>query len=249
MFSNSKLQSTVVSLIALACAGAASADEVVQEKEQVITIESPKPAAPAPEKPAAAMPVPRAAPAAAPAMAALMAGNWFLGAGIGRTTLNDYKCTGCPAITNNDDNDTGFNVFGGYRFNDYFALQAEYVDLGDRDYTGPAPVSDKHDVSGFGLVGVGIWPVNSRLDVFAKAGVFRWDQDISYSNLGITTKDSFSGTDLSYGLGATYFMDEGRNLGLQGEWRRFKDVGTNDPVLGHQNDYDMLSVNLIYYFR
>jgi predicted porin len=181
---------------------------------------------------------------------AVAAEGWFVGAGLGKTDLKDYYCYDCPDITSIDDTDTGFYFNGGYRFSENFALAGEYVDLGTTKAGGP-DVDDKLEATGFGLVAVGILPLSSRFELFGKLGLFRWSQDVNYESEGWSGSGDFSGTDPSFGLGVTYYFDEQKNLAVQGEWRRFKDIGESieeNPDLGHQNDIDMFSIGISYHF-
>ena len=195
---HTKLQLTVALLIMTGASANVSADEVITGQEKTVIIKE----APAPVPTPVTTSVPdQQAAAPVKAVAAPAAGRWFVGAGIGGSTVQGYDCAGCSPITSTDDHDTGFSVFGGYQFNDYLGIQAEYVDLGDRNYTGPG-ISDRHETTGFGLVGVATWPVMSSLDLFAKAGVFRWEQDIAYADPAPAITGNFSGTDATFGAGA-----------------------------------------------
>lgn len=125
----------------------------------------------------------------------------YVGAGVAQVDLNDGPI---------DDDDTGFAVYGGYRFNDHFALEAQWLD----GATIAAPGSEL-DVRSVGAYAVGYLPVNDRFDVFAKAGWQRWDTDARSVFIG-----EDSGTDLGYGLGAQYRFSDA--LGMRGEWQRFE---------------------------
>lgn len=214
---------------------------------------SPAPAAatPAPAPVAAPAPAPAPKPAATPtpapqAMAApVMAMDdhgWFAGAGLGMSKNRDYECTGCGAVTSLDDSGFGYKVFGGYRFNKHLALLGGYAGLADTKAV-TAGGADKLEVDGFYGAVQGILPINQVLDVFATLGVFRWDQKVNYA----VTTGSFDGTDLMFGLGAGYSFGK-PGAKVQIEWNRFRDVGTNDPTLGHKDDYDLYTVNLVYQF-
>ena len=53
--------------------------------------------------------------------------GFYMGAGVGSTKIDD---DGFDDI-DFDDSDTGFKVFGGYSFNQNFAIEASYFDLGE----------------------------------------------------------------------------------------------------------------------
>jgi OOP family OmpA-OmpF porin len=99
-----------------------------------------------------------------------------------------------------DDNDSGFNFGIGYEVNEFFSIEAGYVDLGslltasgsasaggtagsgtlggyNYSYTSnlAATATATVDVDGWTLGGVFKYPATEQLDLFAKAGLFNWD--------------------------------------------------------------------------
>ncbi len=99
-----------------------------------------------------------------------------------------------------DDNDSGFNFGIGYEVNEFFSIEAGYVDLGslltasgsasaggtagsgtlggyNYTYTSnlAATATATVDVDGWTLGGVFKYPATEKLDIFAKAGLFNWD--------------------------------------------------------------------------
>ena len=94
------------------------------------------------------------------------------------------------SLQSNDfkESDVSWKVFGGYRFFDYLALEAGYVDLGkpngsscftDNPPTGSICESREWDVSvdvnGWSVDAVGILPLGENWELFAKLGVYGWD--------------------------------------------------------------------------
>ena len=218
--------------------------------------------APAPPAPAAAAPqvkaaeeVPRPAaaslqPAAKPAAAApaprAAESGWFAGVGLGNSHNLDYNCIGCGAAAGSvDDSGFAYKLFGGYRFNTYLAVLGGYASLADTKAAGAGNAwTNKLEVDGFYGAVQGILPVTRAIDVFATAGLFRWDQDASFN----ASSASHDGTDLMVGLGASYAL---ANTGakVQLEWNRLNDVGSNAAGgLGHKDDYDLFTLNLVYQF-
>src|SRR5207342_2946038 len=70
--------------------------------------------------------------------------GWYLGGGIGQsqaniaddrisTQLSGYGLT--MTSIDDDDKDTGYKLFGGYKFNKYFAVEGGYFNLGKFGFT------------------------------------------------------------------------------------------------------------------
>jgi OOP family OmpA-OmpF porin len=117
-----------------------------------------------------------------------------------------------------DGSDTGFKVFGGYRFMDYFAAELEYLDGGTVEDAGL-----EIDVSGWNVSGIGRLPIGEKFNVFAKLGMIFWDADTN--GFG-----DDSGEDFSWGIGAGYsFTDQ---FGVQLEYQGFEieDTDTVDMI-------------------
>lgn len=153
--------------------------------------------------------------AISPAMAA---GNGpYVGASVGNFGVD---------VGEFDDSDTGFKVFGGYRFMDYFAAELEYLDGGTVEDGGL-----ELDVSGFNVSGIGRLPIGEKFNVFAKLGMIFWDAETN--GFG-----DDSGEDFSWGIGAGYsFTDQ---FGIQVEYQGFE-IEDTDMV-------DMISLGASWQF-
>jgi OOP family OmpA-OmpF porin len=172
--------------------------------------------------------------------------DWLAGGGVGASVNQDYDCIGCGPIGNVDDSGTGYKLFGGFQFHRNFAVVGGFAQLADTRATGPLPFTDLLEVNGPYLTAVAILPLGSNFELFASAGVFRWNQDVTFNG----ASGGFSGTDLTYGAGAGWnFSPSGApGFALQIEWQRFTDVGTNDPLLGHIDAYGLTTLNVLYRF-
>ena len=153
---------------------------------------------------------------------------------------------GVTATVDIDDTDMGWNIFGGYNFNQYFGAEIGYVDLGEASadiaVTVPAIVGGSADVglTGVTLHAVASYPVYEQIDLFAKAGAIFWDADLDVSVAGVDVlSDSDDGTDFTFGLGAKYNFSN--NVTVRAEWNRYMDVG--------DSDIDLFSVGVLYNFN
>lgn len=148
-----------------------------------------------------------------------------------------------------DTTDFAWKVFLGYQFNDHFALEAAYVDLGSTSATftgnvssssvfdGPEGISGmaSRDITGVALWGVGILPLQHGFSFFGKVGAFRWhDDDHASATLefgrDVSGTQHRTGTDIAIGAGAGY--DIGNHIGVRLEWERYSIDSDNIDVFG-----------------
>jgi OOP family OmpA-OmpF porin len=125
--------------------------------------------------------------------------GFYMGAGFGTTKISDDGFDDVDF----DDSDTGFKIFGGYSFNQNFAIEATYFDLGEA--SGSFGVGDNFDVgiSGFGVSAVGVLPVSETFSLFGKLGYASYDIDAHVDIAGVGSGSaSDSQSDLTFGAGA-----------------------------------------------
>lgn len=115
--------------------------------------------------------------------------NVYLGAGAGVANFEDNVEVQDLGDVDIDDDGTAYKFFGGYRFNQNFAIEGGYRNFGDAD-AGPFTV----ETDGFDAEAVGLLPVGP-FDLFAKAGGILWDTNGSGSVPGD------SGEAFTYGVG------------------------------------------------
>lgn len=163
--------------------------------------------------------------------------GFHLGLGFGKSDTKD-ACDGAAAFgVMCDDSDTANKLFAGYRLNRNLALEAGYADLGRVRFSGPGGSID-FESSGVEIMGVGIAPLGPRFWLYAKAGIFFWDLDVSAVGL------SESGTELTYGLGAGF--DFTQNFSGRIEYQIYPDIG--DDFTTGTTDISVLGANLILRF-
>lgn len=178
--------------------------------------------------------------------------GWYVGVGGGSSSLDEEIATEGELSAfvddldpdtvslSTDDSDTGWKVFGGYRFNDWVALEGQFTDLGTVSVSNASGTYDggegsfsgagDADVEAFGVNAVVSWPILDMMDVHAKVGVARWSVDESGA-LSITEDGDFAGSasdegiDVTYGAGIGFTFLE--NLGVQIDWENFS-IGSDD---------------------
>lgn len=119
--------------------------------------------------------------------------GWYGGIAAGRSQL-DFGATFVLAFgattTSQDDRDSGYKVYGGYRFGRHFALEGGYSDFGSfssrRDVTAPIAGSGTVNLqsSGVHFDMVGIVPVGQRVALFGKLGFIRTVTTTRTANTG-----------------------------------------------------------------
>jgi OOP family OmpA-OmpF porin len=168
--------------------------------------------------------------------------GFYIGGSVGQSDFDDGNAIP-DLITSGtvDGTDTGFKIFGGYQFNQNFGLELAWVDLGKASYSGTfqgIPVTGGTvKTYGLNLSAVGTLPLGSSgFSLFGKAGFYSWEAEANDTTGGLPFSGTQDGSDLSYGIGASY--DFTKNLGIRAEWERFKAV----------DNIDLLSVGVVYKF-
>ena len=193
-------------------------------------------------------------------LAADVAGNWYLGAGIGqaRGKVDDSSVsavlsgTGATATaTSKKDSSVEGKLFLGYQFNKYIAAEGGYFRLGNFAFdTTTTPAGTVHgDVKsrmGWNLDAVGTLPVVAdKFLVLGRVGV----QSSKTSDLFAGTGGAAAITNptpsknlvsYKYGLGAEF--DFTKNVGVRGEWERYR---VSDGFSGKIN-VTALTASLLY---
>ncbi len=149
-----------------------------------------------------------------------------------------------------DDTDIGWKIFGGYRFNRWFGVEAAIVDLGEFDSninaTVPNPAQLLNDIAevhpysaqGISAAAVGMLPIGERFSVFGKAGLFVWQGEVKANagSFGSVSKDE-NGIDLTVGLGAGFKITD--RIQIRAEWERY---------FLKRDDADLISLGVSFHF-
>lgn len=171
--------------------------------------------------------------------------GWYGGVGFGQSKV-DIVCD-LDITCSSDDTDTGWKLFIGNQLNPNAAIEFGYVDLGQAKASGTdsflGVTSVDFESTGFNLALVGFLPVGNAANLIGKVGMFRWDMDVNASSSVFGSGSaSDSGTDLMFGLGASF--DIGKTTAVRIEWEQFTDVGDVDG-----GDVDLLSASLVFRFQ
>jgi OOP family OmpA-OmpF porin len=185
-----------------------------------------------------------AALVALPAAAQMNMSAFYAGVGVGQSKAKDW-CGGGGADTC-DDKDTAWKVFGGYQLTPNFAAEIGYSKLG-KFHASLAGLTDDAKVTAWELSALGAWPILPRFSVFGRLGLYRATVKETTNFAGDFEHDN---NDWTFGLGLQY--DVTRNLGLRGEWQRYRKIGGGDvafgPDVGQKSDLDVLGVSALWRF-
>lgn len=158
---------------------------------------------------------------AGPALAQEDGRGFSLGAGLGQFNIDlDEFDDVDDVISDLDSDDLSWKIFGAYRFNPYFSVEAAYVNFGEPgDDFSTAGTSGDYSISlsGFAPYVVGTLPLG-RAELFAKLGYYFYDVDVDIDlDNGETFQSDDSGEDVVWGLGIGTTIMEKLNLRLEYE--------------------------------
>lgn len=169
-----------------------------------------------------------------------LASNLYLVADIGQVK---YEADGFS------ESDTGFTLGGGYQFNDTFAVEvayrnlgeikySEYEDLGDGDYY-EGNFSD--EVSALQVSLVAGFPVGESVNLYGRLGYADIDVDNSWSEIEVSGDSEFTSTGsitvsknkVLFGVGASYSLSEVFALRAEyGQYGKFNETKISSLTLG-----------------
>jgi OOP family OmpA-OmpF porin len=153
--------------------------------------------------------------------------GFYLGAGVSQAQIDDFSDNfGVSDLDDFEIDDTAFKIIAGFRPIDLIAIEANYMDLGSEsvDVGVGSFDAEAKAYAAYGLVYLPLpLPI---LDVYAKAGLARWELDGSFDGLGEEFDLDNSGTDFAYGAGAQLNFG---SLSARLEWENF-DIEDTDGL-------------------
>jgi len=155
------------------------------------------------------------------------AGKWYVGADIGQAKL-DRVGTGDSSA---DDTSIAYDLFGGYRFSRFFALEAGYTDFGDFGL-GDFRTSSR----GFMINPRVIWPIAKHFELNFVAGGVWVKRDMSFDGFSADA----SGFVPKLALGFAVPVSE--RLAFSFEWTQYLEWD-----LGFDDDFDVFTDDISTY--
>jgi OOP family OmpA-OmpF porin len=185
--------------------------------------------------------------------------GWYIGGngGLAAAKIDDRRISADllsggyePISISDNERDAGFKLFGGYRFDRYFALEAGYFNLGKFGFTAdtlpPGALNGSIKLQGTNFDAVGMLPFTDRFFAFGRFGA-------NYAQ----TRDRFTGTGAvnvldpvarrdatNYKFGAGLEYDFTEHLGTRLEAERYR----IDDAVGNRGSVDLFSIGLLYRF-
>jgi len=166
---------------------------------------------------------------AAPAAAQSNANGAFAGAAFGASKFHNDCAGSC------DTSDAAVRLFGGYRFDENFAAELGYSDLGKADLAGTSIGVTVWDLSLLGIL-----PVGQNFSLLGRIGFFRSTADVS----GGRDPGKVYDTGNTWGFGVQYDLNE--TLAVRGEWQRYDKVSAGANGDGN---IDRLAIAVLWRFR
>lgn len=180
---------------------------------------------------------------------------WYLAADVGQAHYSGVSGQ-APAVGTShvSDSDTGYRFTGGYQFNEYWGLEASYVDFGqaETNVTVTTPVagalSGKRQDHGFVFAGTGTYPFSDNWSGFLRFGTIIGhvqNKVAGTGSLSTSTVDQ-SSTDwkITYGIGVNWKVAD--NWILRAGWDQYSSLGNQNKT--GENDINLMSVGIEYRF-
>lgn len=154
------------------------------------------------------------------------------------------------SATTGDRSETGWKLFGGYRFNPYFAIEGGYSLLGSFQFRNPAGGTTKLVGTSKPVVlsvdAIGSWPLAGGVSLYARAGLAHSKTKASLDDTGTTgtSQTHFKNTKWGYhaGIGAAWEISERFEVRIEWEHYRVADG------FGEHTDVDLVSWGASYRF-
>ena len=145
-------------------------------------------------------------------------------------------------VTDTDESDTSFKVFGGNQVNENIAFEFFYMDLGEASATASGDTY-KSEVTGLGVSLLAGGKVGQNFSLFGKVGLMLWDADVTVDVAGVGSGSaSDDGTDLLFGVGAKYDFSDKAAVRLEYE---LIDIDNFDAGTG---DFKVLTLGFLFGF-
>lgn len=162
--------------------------------------------------------------------------TWYVGASAGKAKLDSN--INLESTEKADEKNTGYKIYGGYKFNKYLATELYYTDLGTVTYKDEtAPYDMKFDSQSYGITAVVSYPIHKNIEPFIKGGFQHWKVKASGRDALGDKPANNNGNKSIYGAGINFPITE--CISLRTEY---------EVIKLSESKYKFLSAGLIYKF-
>lgn len=131
--------------------------------------------------------------------------SFYAGASIGESYVEENNVLPGEDF---DDEEFAFKAFAGYQFHNHFAVELDYLNYGEPEDNILGIDTEIRDLYAVALYAVGILPLTEKFELFVKLGGAYWEGDAKASVGATSATSDEDGTELAYGLGASYAFTE-----------------------------------------
>lgn len=134
--------------------------------------------------------------------------------------LAEFYAGGSAGLSTWDDapksEGTAYELFGGYRFSEYFGVELAYTDPGSFDYSPTRGETYGTDISGANYSAVFFFPLGDGYGLYAKASLLDYELERTFNN---ETLDTIRDQDFTYALG--FELNAAENLWVTFDYRYY----------------------------
>lgn len=155
----------------------------------------------------------------------------------------DYGLIDVHGTEGLDQADNASNIYVGAQFGQIFSVEVGYIDFGEYGNN-----TFDTQVDGYTLGLKAGLPVNNMITIYAKGGQLWWQADLH----AIDGNDDINGSDIYYGVGASFALSDG--WGVRLEYTRFdlklerNDIGILADIESFDSKLDYTSIGIQHTF-
>ncbi len=161
-------------------------------------------------------------------------GKFYGAVDVGQSTLNGF-CDAAAGAATCEETDTAFRGAVGYQVMPSLAVEAGYGNYGTATATGGG-LTVEGEVTSFQVSAVGSYPVADAFSVTGKLGMAMSTAKVTATFGGASGSAEEDSTDVVFGVGVLYNVNE--SIGLRAQWETI----TNDDAI------DLLSAGVVFNF-
>jgi OmpA-OmpF porin, OOP family len=168
----------------------------------------------------------------------------YVGFGLGASNIA-LNSSDFSYATSKKESSTGYRIYGGYAFNEYFAAEGGIADFGKATVSGGSITDESYEAGAVAAAAVGMLPFgDSGFSLLAKVGPTINVTIDTFTQSGTTYTNRKSVLSLYSAIGARYYIT--KNFALLAQYESFGNAG--DSAQRSRSTLSMASLNLEYKF-